>query len=72
MFMSKDYVEEVDIANIKSANQNVFVSNSHINAYKGTPQTHDKLIRDARTRLSKMEDTVVTPTNTIDKFIKFS
>jgi len=68
MFMSKDYVEEVDIANIKNVNQNVFVTN----AYKKDPHNHDKLVADARARLSKIKETVVTPNNTIDKFINFS
>lgn len=73
MFMSKDYVEEVDIANIKNANQNVFVTNSNsFTTHKQNMHSHDKIIQDAKTRLSKMENTVVTPTNTIDKFIKFS
>lgn len=73
MFMSKDYVEEVDIANIKNANQNVFVTNANsFSSHKPNMHSHDKIIQDAKTRLSKMENTVVTPTNTIDKFIKFS
>ena len=68
MFMSKDYVEEVDIANIKNVNQNVFITNT----YKKEQPNHDKMMADAKARLSKITDTVVTPNNTIDKFINFS
>ena len=65
MFISKDYIEEIDIKNVKKVNQTVFKENI-------TNKLHnldEKRIIDAKTRLSKMENTIVTVGNTIDKFI---
>lgn len=67
MFVSKDYIEEVDIMNVKRVNQNVFAETQQI-----TYNLDDKRIEDARNRLSQIEKTTVTLGNTIDKFIKIS
>lgn len=64
MFVSKDYIEEIDIKNVKKVNQSVFKEN--------TTKLHnldEQRITDAKTRLSKIEKTIVTVGNTIDKFI---
>jgi hypothetical protein len=67
MFVSKDYIEEVDIMNVKRVNQNVFAETQQISY-----NLDDKRIEDARNRLSQIEKTTVTLGNTIDKFIKIS
>jgi hypothetical protein len=68
MFVSKDYIEEVDIMNVKRVNQNVFTETQQI-SYNNLD---DKRIEDAKNRLSQIEKTTVTLGNTIDKFIKIS
>ena len=67
MFVSKDYIEEVDITNVKRVNQNVFTETQQISY-----NLDDKRIEDAKNRLSQIEKTTVTFGNTIDKFIKIS
>lgn len=67
MFICKDYIEEVDIQNVKRANQNVFTE-MHLK----TSNLDDKRVEDARNRLSQIEKTTITIGNTIDKFIKFT
>jgi hypothetical protein len=67
MFVCKDYIEEVDIQNIKRVNQNVFVE-----MQSKTHNLDDKRVEDARNRLSQIEKSTVTVGNTIDKFIKFT
>jgi hypothetical protein len=67
MFVSKDYIEEVDIQNVKRVNQTVFTE-----AYHKVTNLDDKRIEDARFRLSQIEKTTITLGNTIDKFIKIS
>jgi len=63
MYISKDYIEEVDIQNVKNVNQKVFQETfSH--------SLDDKRIEDAKSRLSQIEKTTVTLGNTIDQFIK--
>jgi hypothetical protein len=68
MCVHNDYVEEVDIENIKNANSKLFNKES----LSKLINLDDKRVHDAQTRLSKMEPTVITNSNTIDKFIKFS
>lgn len=67
MCMYNDYVEEVDIVNIKNANSKLFNKES----LSKLINLDDKRVHDAQTRLSQVESTVVTTGNTIDKFIKF-
>lgn len=69
MFVSKDYIEEIDIKNIKKVNQNVFNETSNQKLYNGVYNLDEQRITDAKTRLSKMDNTIVTIGNTIDKFI---
>jgi hypothetical protein len=68
MFVSKDYVEEVDIANVKNANTKIFDDTS----FAKVVDLDDKRVQDAKLRLSQIEKTTITGQNTIDKFIKFS
>jgi hypothetical protein len=68
MFICNDYIEEVDIENIKRVNQNVF---SDIPTNK-TLNLDEKRIEDAKNRLSQIEKTTITLGNTIDKFIKIT
>lgn len=67
MFVCKDYIEEVDIQNVKRVNQSVFTEVHH-----KVTNLDDKRIEDAKFRLSQIEKTTVTLGNTIDKFIKIS
>ena len=67
MFVCKDYIEEVDIQNVKRVNQNVFSEMHH-----KVSNLDDKRIEDAKFRLSQIEKTTITIGNTIDKFIKIS
>jgi hypothetical protein len=68
MFVSKDYIEEVDIQNVKRVNQNVFTDNLQ----PKVSNLDNKRIEDARIRLSQIEKTTITLGNTIDKFIKIT
>lgn len=69
MYISKDYVEEIDIANVKSANTKIFDDR----AFSKVINLDDKRVQDARYRLStQIEKTTVTIGNTIDKFINIS
>lgn len=69
MILSRDYIEEIDIANVKNANLKVFEEN----AFTRVVNLDDKRVNDARTRLSsQIERTTVTLGNTIDKFIKLT
>lgn len=66
MFVSRDYIEEIDIANVKNANLKVFDDNS----FTRVVNLDDKRVQDARSRLSsQIEKTTVTIGNTMDKFI---
>jgi hypothetical protein len=67
MFVCKDYIEEVDIQNVKRVNRNVFSETQH-----RVSNLDDKRIEDAKIRLSQIERTTITLGNTIDKFIKIS
>lgn len=68
MCIYKDYVEEIDIENIKNVNSKLFNKESISKLIK----LDDKRINDAQARISQMESTVITNGNTIDKFIKFA
>jgi hypothetical protein len=65
MYISRDFIEEIDIKNVKAVNKNIFQEKSIYNL-------DDKRVEDARTRLLNIERSTVTLGNTIDKFIKFS
>lgn len=68
MFISRDYIEEVDLAHVKNVNFNVFKDvkvNKEINA-------DSNKIAEAKLRLSEAEKSTITFGNTIDKFIKIS
>lgn len=67
MFVYKDYIEEIDIQNVKRVNQNVFAE-----AQSSFRNLDDKRIEDAKSRLSQIEKATVTIGNTIDKFIKIT
>lgn len=67
MFVYKDYIEEIDIQNVKRANQNVFAD-----VQSSIHNLDDKRIEDARSRLSQIEKSTITMGNTIDKFIKIT
>jgi hypothetical protein len=68
MYVSRDYIEEVDIANVKNANAKLFDDNAFAHVMK----LDDQRINDAKLRLSQIEKTTITTGNTIDKFIKMS
>ena len=68
MFMSKEYVEEIDILNIKNANTKVFDESS----FTKVVNLDEKRVADAKMRLRQIEKTTVTNGNTIDKFINFT
>jgi hypothetical protein len=65
MFISRDFIEEIDIKNVKAVNKNIFQEKTIYNL-------DDKRVEDARTRLLNIERSTVTLGNTIDKFIKFA
>lgn len=65
MYISRDFIEEIDIKNVKAVNKNIFQEKSIYNL-------DDKRVEDARTRLLNIEQATVTVGNTIDKFIKFA
>ncbi len=65
MFISRDFIEEIDIKNVKAVNKNIFQEKTIYNL-------DDKRVEDARTRLFNIEKATVTVGNTIDKFIKFT
>ncbi len=69
MIVSRDYIQEVDIANVKNANLKIFDEKS----FARVVNLDDQRVQDARTRLSsQIEKTTVTIGNTIDKFISFA
>ena len=68
MCVYNDYVEEIDIENIKNANSRLFNKES----ISKLINLDDKRVHDAQTRLSQLESTFINTGNTIDKFIKFS
>jgi hypothetical protein len=64
----KDYVEEIDIANVKNANSKLFNKDS----LSKLSNLDEKRIYDAQSRLSQSQSTTITLGNTIDKFIKLT
>uniref|UniRef100_A0A6C0H6W9 MYM-type domain-containing protein n=1 Tax=viral metagenome TaxID=1070528 RepID=A0A6C0H6W9_9ZZZZ len=66
MYVSRDYVEEIDINNLKSANMKIFDDTT----FNRVVSLDEKRVQDAKMRLSQIEKTTVTMGNTIDKFIK--
>lgn len=60
MIVTKEFVEEIDLLNLKIHNKQ--------NPISTTPTTTDKEIKDAKIRLSKIEKP--NTENTIDKFLK--
>ncbi len=67
MFISRDYIEEIDIADVKKANTKVFDAASLTRVVN----LDDKRVQDAKLRLSN-DKTIITPGNTLDKFIMIS
>lgn len=65
MYISRNFIEEIDIKNVKAVNKNIFQEKSIYNL-------DDKRVEDARTRLLNIEQATITVGNTIDKFIKFA
>lgn len=68
MFMSRDYVEEVDIANIKNVNAKLFADADFSTIVK----LDDQRVMEAKRRIHQMEKTTITVGNTIDKLINIS
>ena len=62
MYMSRDYIAEVDLANIKQVNTKVFNNISKV------IELDDKKVEDAKFRISKIENPHLS--NTIEDFIK--
>ena len=62
MYMSRDYIAEVDLANIKQVNTKVFNNISKV------IELDDKKVEDAKFRISKIEN--IHLSNTIEDFIK--
>lgn len=70
MFVSRDYIEEIDIKNVKNANAKLF---NDIIDKTVVQNLDDKRIEDAKSRLqSQIDKTTVITGNTIDKFIKIT
>lgn len=65
MYISRDYIEEIDIKNAKNANVNVFEDIFTINS------NSIQQINDAKRRLQKQIDKTTVTKNTMDKFINF-
>lgn len=71
MNISRDYIESVDIENVKNINKNVFTK---IKSYEySTNILDDQKIEETQKRIKKCEDskTNVVTNNTIDKFLSF-
>ena len=64
MHISRDFIAEVDLVNIKHVNTKVF------NNVTRVIELDDKKVEDARLRISKIENNVVNLSNTIEDFIK--
>ena len=74
MIPSRDYVEIVDIANVKNANTTVFGKSSNTSTYtKSSNRLDEKRVHDAKLRLSsQVQSATKTVGNTIDKFLKLN
>lgn len=69
MFVSRDYIESIDIANVKKANSRLFDDNAFVKVVN----LDDQRVAGAKLRLSaQIEKSTVTTGNTIDKFINIS
>lgn len=68
MFVSKDYVEEVDVANVKKANISIFKDDSQ----SKNIVLDEKRVQEAKARQAKIDKHSVSNGNTIEKFITFS
>jgi hypothetical protein len=70
MFVSRDYVEEIDINNLKNVNKNVFTThnNTNTNNYQKTNKLDDTKLNEVKTRVNS--NIVVTNTG-MDRFIKW-
>ena len=66
MYISRDYVQEVDLQNIKKANKNIFNQQSVIPS-KNT--LDDKKLEEVKNRMTS--SSVVVTNNSIDRFIRF-
>ena len=66
MFVSRDYVQEVDLQNIKKANKNIFNQQTIIPS-KNT--LDDKKLEEVKNRMCS--SSVVVTNNSIDRFIRF-
>jgi hypothetical protein len=65
MYISRDYIEEVDIGNLKEANKKLFSKQEHL------PKNllDSSKVQDLK---KKMKDTVIISNNSIDKFINIT
>ena len=69
MSISRDYIEEVDIQNVKNINVNVF---NKINSMKTSTNILDnKKIEETQNRVKNTKNNVIT-NNTIDRFLTFT
>ena len=72
MSISRDYIEEVDIQNVKNINKNVF---NTINSFQhSTNILDDKKIEETHTRIkniSNSKSNVVVSNNSIDRFLSY-
>jgi hypothetical protein len=66
MYISRDYIEEVDLQNLKNVNKNLF-ENQHNNLHLNT--LSNKRLEEAKTRVNS--SSVVVTNNSIDRFITF-
>ena len=65
MYISRDYVEEVDIQNLKKVNKNVF------NKVHNVPQTNQLDNTKLEEVKNRVNSSVVVTNNSIDRFIRF-
>lgn len=68
MFICKEYIEEIDIKNLKRVNYSVFTEG----VQNKVANLDNKIVEDAKSRLLQIEQSTITLGNTIDKFIKIS
>ena len=64
MYISRDYVERVDLENVKNINKRLFVDKEIVSC----KNTDEKKIADAKNRLTKNEK--IKELNNINRFIK--
>jgi hypothetical protein len=65
LYISRDYIEEIDIASIRTANNKLFKDRNSNKSVLDPDR-----VNEARSRLQEKDKTTVTIGNTIDKFIK--